>query len=116
VQLLGTFDIICLVLNRTIGSGIFTVPPKILAGMGSIGASLLLWLLGGLIILCAVLCWLELGLPLPMHTVRQGDELVKVSAPRSGGEKNYASSPNNSDNVSILTVLSSSTSIRIHHS
>src|SRR4051794_26907122 len=29
-QLLGTFDIFCLVLNRTIGSGIFTVPPKVL--------------------------------------------------------------------------------------
>ncbi|OCK75207.1 amino acid transporter [Lepidopterella palustris CBS 459.81] len=88
-QLLGAFDIICLVLNRTIGSGIFTVPPKVLAGTGSIGASLLLWLFGGIIILCAVLCWLELGLTIPMHTLIERGRPVRVSAPRSGGEKNY---------------------------
>src|ERR1700712_207785 len=90
-QLLGAFDIICLVLNRTIGSGIFTVPPKVLAGTGSVGASLLLWLAGGIIILFAVLSWLELGLTIPMHTVYQNGEQRKVSAPRSGGEKNYVS-------------------------
>jgi amino acid transporter len=61
----------------------------VLAGTGSIGASLLLWLLGGFIILCAVLCWLELGLTVPMHTVEHQGGPVKVSAPRSGGEKNY---------------------------
>ncbi|KIM98696.1 hypothetical protein OIDMADRAFT_57042 [Oidiodendron maius Zn] len=88
-QLLGAFDIFCLVLNRTIGSGIFTVPPKVLAGTGSIGASLLLWLAGGVIIICGMLCWLELGLTIPMHTVYENGTPRKVSAPRSGGVKNY---------------------------
>lgn len=76
-------------MNRTIGSGIFTVPPKVLSGTGSVGASLLLWLAGGIIILCAVLSWLELGLTIPMHTVYENGQPVKRSAPRSGGEKNY---------------------------
>lgn len=92
-QLLGPFDIFCLVMNRTIGSGIFTVPPKVLSGTGSIGASLLLWLTGGIIILCAVLCWLELGLTIPMVTVYEDGVRRKVSAPRSGGPKNYVSVP-----------------------
>ena len=78
-------------MNRTIGSGIFTVPPKVLAGTGSVGASLLLWLASGLIILCGVMCWLELGLTIPMHTVEEDGKSRKVSAPRSGGEKNYVS-------------------------
>ena len=78
-------------MNRTIGSGIFTVPPKVLAGTGSVGASLLLWLAGGVIIFCAVLCWLELGLTIPRHTVYENGVPRRVSAPRSGGEKNYVS-------------------------
>jgi hypothetical protein len=40
-----------------------------------------------------VLCWLELGLTIPMHTVYENGVPRKVSAPRSGGEKNYVSCP-----------------------
>jgi hypothetical protein len=76
-------------MNRTIGSGIFTVPPKVLVGTGSVGGALILWFASGIIVLCGVLCWLELGLTIPMHTVYENGDPKRVSAPRNGGEKNY---------------------------
>ncbi|KAI9709601.1 MAG: hypothetical protein M1828_002409 [Chrysothrix sp. TS-e1954] len=86
-QLLGRFTVICLILNRTIGSGIFTTPAYVLEGTGSVGASLLLWTAGGLIATCGLLVWLEFGLSLPLRKIpgQEGEHNV----PRSGGEKNY---------------------------
>ncbi|KAF1814073.1 hypothetical protein P152DRAFT_481226 [Eremomyces bilateralis CBS 781.70] len=86
-ELLGPFSIICLFLNRTIGSGIFMLPGKVLAGTGSVGASLLLWAFGALIHLCGLLVWLELGLSVPFRNVPGTNE--QKSVPRSGGELNY---------------------------
>ncbi|KAK2758650.1 hypothetical protein FQN54_003340 [Arachnomyces sp. PD_36] len=88
-QLLGPFTVLCLAFNRTIGSGIFTVPSKVLAGTGSVGAALLLWASCGLIVICGALCWLELGLTLPFHNVLENGRWIRVSTPRSGGEKNW---------------------------
>jgi hypothetical protein len=87
-QLLGRFTVACFIINRTIGGAIFASPPIILRGTGSVGASLMLWFVGGIIALCGVMCWLELGLTIPLHKVGE-DRLKKVSTPRSGGEKNY---------------------------
>jgi hypothetical protein len=69
------------------GSGIYVAPAKVLIGTGSIGASLLLWTFGGLVHLCGLLVWLELGLSVPFRKVPGSTE--KVSVPRSGGEKNF---------------------------
>ncbi|KFY67516.1 hypothetical protein V496_01536 [Pseudogymnoascus sp. VKM F-4515 (FW-2607)] len=90
-QLLGRSTIYLLVLNRTIGAGIFTVPPKVLAGTGSVGGSLLIWFSCGIVVLCGTLCWLELGLTIPLVTIKNGTtgDDTEVSAPRSGGEKNF---------------------------
>ena len=86
-QRLGRFTIVCLVLNRTIGSGIYVTPSIILQATGSVGASLLLWAFGGLITTCGLLVWLELGLSIPVRLIPGTGELKNV--PRSGGEKNY---------------------------
>ncbi|TKA66477.1 hypothetical protein B0A49_10099 [Cryomyces minteri] len=86
-QRLGRFTVVCLVMNRTIGAGVFVTPSIVLKGTGSVGASLLLWASGGIIAACGLLVWLELGLSLPIHNVPGTDE--RKSAPRSGGEKNY---------------------------
>ncbi len=88
-QRLGRFTVVCLVLNRTIGSGIFVSPAKVLKGTGSVGASLLLWAFGGLVATCGLLVWLELGLSIPLWLIPGTGELKSV--PRSGGEKNYVS-------------------------
>lgn len=71
-----------------LGSGIFVSPILILRGTGSVGVSLLTWVAGGLVAMCGLLVWLELGLSIPQVTV-PGGELKSV--PRSGGEKNYVS-------------------------
>ena len=86
---IGRLTIIALILNRTIGSGIFLTPYRILAGTGCVGGALMLWTLGFLISLCGLYCWLECGLSMPQRTVR--GETEPRGVPRSGGEKNYVS-------------------------
>ena len=56
-----------------IGSAIFTTPSSILNSVGSVGASLMLWLVGFIVSFCGLFIWLELG----------------TMFPRSGGEKVY---------------------------
>ncbi|KAI9809233.1 MAG: hypothetical protein M1825_002524 [Sarcosagium campestre] len=86
-QKLSAFTVVCLILNRTIGSGIFIVPAIALNGTGSVGVALCFWPLATLISICGVLCWLEFGLTIPKLEV---DGVAgRVSVPRSGGEKNY---------------------------
>ena len=59
--------------GRVIGTGVFSTPSSILNSVGSVGASLMLWVLGFLLSFCGLFIWLELG----------------TMFPRSGGEKVY---------------------------
>ncbi|EIW78151.1 amino acid transporter [Coniophora puteana RWD-64-598 SS2] len=70
---LGVTSCTLLIVGRIIGTGIFSTPSSILTGVGSIGASLMLWLLGFLLAFCGLFIWLEFG----------------TMFPRSGGEKVY---------------------------
>ncbi|OCK81934.1 amino acid transporter [Lepidopterella palustris CBS 459.81] len=85
-QRIGSFTVVCLVLNRTIGSGIFLTPARVLKGTGSVGVSLLLWAFGGLYGFAGLDCWLQLGLSIPFYRIPTGEQ---KNVPRSGGEKNY---------------------------
>lgn len=60
-------------IGRVIGTGIFSTPSSILSSVGSVGASLLLWVAGFLLSFCGLFIWLEFG----------------TMFPRSGGEKVY---------------------------
>jgi amino acid transporter len=62
-----------LVISRVIGSGIFATPGVIVKGVGSVGLSLTLWIVGAIIAACGLAVGLEYGCMLP----------------RSGGEKVY---------------------------
>ncbi|KAF2848300.1 hypothetical protein T440DRAFT_537041 [Plenodomus tracheiphilus IPT5] len=62
-----------LVISRVIGSGIFATPGVIVKDVGSVGLSLALWIVGGIIAACGLAIGLEYGCMLP----------------RSGGEKVY---------------------------
>ncbi|KAK0701228.1 amino acid/polyamine transporter I, partial [Lasiosphaeris hirsuta] len=84
---LGRPDIACLILNRTIGTGIFAQPSNVLFLTGSPAVAIILWVFGGLIILSITLSWLELGLTIPRYYIRS--EGAYFSTPRSGGDKNY---------------------------
>ncbi|KAK3934215.1 amino acid transporter [Diplogelasinospora grovesii] len=88
-QLLGRTAVVCLILNRTIGSGIFAQPVNILAYSGSSGGAILIWFSAGVIILCVLACWLELGLNVPFYNIVIDGIRKRVSTPRSGGDKNY---------------------------
>lgn len=59
--------------GRIIGTGIFSTPSSILGSVDSVGASMMLWVLGFVLSFCGLFVWLELG----------------SMFPRSGGEKVY---------------------------
>ncbi|KAL9592481.1 MAG: hypothetical protein Q9179_006677 [Wetmoreana sp. 5 TL-2023] len=96
-QKLGPFTVICTILNRTIGSGIFVTPAIVLRATSSVGASLLFWAFGTIVGMSALLIWLELGLSIPKFELAERDENDTViegqtslqCVPRNGGEKNY---------------------------
>ncbi len=54
-------DMTLLVAGNVIGSGIFLVPSVVLRQAGSVGAALLIWLVGGLLSLCGAMAYAELG-------------------------------------------------------
>ncbi|KAK2868111.1 hypothetical protein FQN49_003150 [Arthroderma sp. PD_2] len=70
---IGIFSATFLIFNRIIGTGIFATPSAILAQTGSVGMSLVVWIIGMLIAMAGTAVYLEFG----------------TAIPRNGGEKNY---------------------------
>ncbi|KAI1790090.1 high affinity methionine permease [Ganoderma leucocontextum] len=70
---MGVFTCTLLIIGRMIGTAIFSTPSSILGSVGSVGASLMLWVFGFVISICGLFIWLEFG----------------TMFPRSGGEKVY---------------------------
>ncbi|KAI9166408.1 High-affinity methionine permease [Paramyrothecium foliicola] len=82
---LGYFDVLCLVVNFMIGTGVFNSHTRVLEGTDSIGASMLLWLAGIIYCLCGTFVYIEYGLNAPRYFING----VEQSVPRSGGDLNY---------------------------
>lgn len=70
---LGVVSAINIIVGKTVGVGAYTIPPAIFDGVGSVGMTLLLWVVGSIISFCGLAVYLELGTALP----------------RSGGERVY---------------------------
>ncbi|KAK3685177.1 amino acid permease-domain-containing protein [Podospora appendiculata] len=70
---IGVTGAVFLILNKMIGTGIFSTPSSIFAATGSVGICLLMWAAAGVLTLSGLGVYLEFGLAIP----------------RSGGEKNY---------------------------
>lgn len=56
---------LALIIGVMVGSGIFASPGPILAYTGSVGASLVIWILAGILALTGGLCYIELGTMIP---------------------------------------------------
>jgi len=62
---LGVWSAAAAAVGLTIGSGIFRVPSTVAAESGSVGAAILVWVLGGVITLCGALTLAELAAMFP---------------------------------------------------
>src|SRR4051794_27279330 len=70
------------------GTGIYTSPSMVLNGAQSVGAAMCLWLFGTILAFSGLFVYIEWGLTIPRYHLNRN---TWVSAPRSGGEKNYVS-------------------------
>ncbi|KAJ2701127.1 hypothetical protein FB645_004748 [Coemansia sp. IMI 203386] len=70
---LGLWSGMAIVMGSIIGSGIFSTPSLILGSVGSVGMSIVVWVIGAVVSLCGCAAYMELGTMLP----------------KSGGEKAY---------------------------
>jgi Amino acid permease len=61
---LSTFSAVNIILRKTIGVGVYSVPSSIFAGVGLVGMTLL-WILGCCISFCGLAVYLDLGSALP---------------------------------------------------
>ena len=80
---LGFVSLTALALNDILGGGVLVTPSIILEHAGSVGLSLLLWLVGGIITTLAAFCYLELALLVK----KSGSSYVYIKEAYSFGRK-----------------------------
>jgi hypothetical protein len=80
-QRLGYYTVLCFLVNRIVGTGIFVSPGAVISGTQSVGFSLLFWLFGAISFFAVSYLYVEFGLNVPRYK--------KIPVPRNGGELNY---------------------------
>ncbi|MHC4782338.1 MAG: APC family permease [Planctomycetota bacterium] len=74
-KMLSVFDSVCIIVGIIIGAGIYETAPLIASCMGTGSATLVIWLIGGLIALAGALNYSELATTYP----RQGGDYVYLT-------------------------------------
>ncbi|KAK4928158.1 hypothetical protein LTR49_005096 [Elasticomyces elasticus] len=82
---LGWVSVVCIIINRMIGTGIYRTPATVINGTQSVGVTLLFWCFGACAAFGGTLVYTEFGLRIPRYDWDQ----TMVSVPRNGGELNY---------------------------
>ena len=59
---LGLFDGAAIIIGIIVGSGIFVSPKGVLLYAGSVGMSMMVWVMSGIMCLIGALCYAELGM------------------------------------------------------
>lgn len=77
---LSLFDSTCIIVGIIIGAGIYETAPTVAACMGGWGATLGIWLVGGLLALAGAVCYGELATTYP----REGGDYVYLSRAYGG--------------------------------
>lgn len=88
-QKLGRFSFVCLLVDKKIGTGVYSTAPFILKHAGSPGAALLTYLLGWVIQGVGLCMYLECAMAIPRYVFHEAGEIFVRALPRSGGDKNY---------------------------
>lgn len=68
---LGITSSVFVILNKMIGTGIFSTPSGIFAATGSVGVSLCLWIIGGILTFAGLSAFLEFGLAVSLRKTRK---------------------------------------------
>lgn len=76
---IGWFSAYMIIISRILGSGIFATPGLIFQSAGSVGLSLLLWVIGALISWLALTIGLEYGCALPRSGGMQRDHAKNLA-------------------------------------
>jgi amino acid transporter len=77
---LSLFDSTCIIVGIIVGAGIFGFAPTIAKSMGSWPGTMLIWLIGGLLVLAMALCYAELAIAYP----REGGDYVYLGRAYGG--------------------------------
>lgn len=64
---IGVVSASFLIFNRVIGTGVFATPSTILSLSGSVGLSLIMWVVGTLIAMAGTAVYLEWGTAIPKY-------------------------------------------------
>jgi APA family basic amino acid/polyamine antiporter len=77
---LSLFDSTCIIVGIIVGAGIFRSAPDIAGAMASGGGTMLIWLIGGLLVLAMALSYAELAIAYP----REGGDYVYLGRAYGG--------------------------------
>lgn len=76
---IGVVSASFLIFNRVIGTGVFATPSTILELSGSVGLSLIMWVVGTLIAMAGTAVYLEWGTAIPKYVLSLPGDMCELT-------------------------------------